>query len=136
MTGKQLAKCTLRLDAAWCVVSGAAVAAYSKRIAHLLEVPMPLVAAAGGATMVWGGAVAAVSTRDAWRPATGFVVGANTLAAAGLAGWAVAHHKRSARLALVLVAADVLALGVAQTIALAMGTADGEEPAEDRAAAA
>ena len=57
INGEKFGRWSLRLDAAYCVMLGAAVALFSGRIAEGLALPAPLIAAVGVAVVVRAGGI-------------------------------------------------------------------------------
>ena len=83
---ESLARQSLRWDAGYCVVMGAAAAVLAAPLASALDMATPLVLVGGIAAAVWGGFVARLAGASSWRTVTVIVVAANLMAAGALAG--------------------------------------------------
>lgn len=116
--GAAVGRWSLRLDAVYCAVLGAAVAFFAGPIAESLRLPMPLVAAIGVAVVVWAGLVAWMLARLPLRRALRFVMLANVGAALAVGAVSLAAATVFVVLAVLAVAVDVALFAVSQAVAL------------------
>ena len=117
MTGEELGRRTLALDASYCAAAGALALLARDPLARLLGVGPALVGASGGVTVGWAALLATLARRSAWRPAVRSVAAANLAAASALLALAAAHPRARARLLLGSVGVDVGAFATAQLAA-------------------
>lgn len=109
---------SLRLDAIYCTILGAAVAISAAPIAAVVALPQPLIAAAGIAVVFWAAVVLWMLMRLRIRTALRAVMGVNILAALLVAVCAVAAGTLLAVVAVLAVAVDVAIFAVSQAVAL------------------
>lgn len=131
MSGDRLGLLSLRLDAAYCLVLGGAVAALAPSWAPALGVPVPVVAGIGVAVVVWAAAVAWIAARLRLRVALRTVMVANVAAAAAVAAFSATTAGVLVLLAVLAVAADVGLFAGSQAVALRrLGAAPGGASAQ------
>lgn len=114
-----LARQSLRWDAGYCIVMGAAMAVFFSPIAAAVMAPKPLIAIGGVATAAWGGMVVRMSFGGPWRRITAYVVVVNLAATAALTLLAALGDLDTAgRVVLGSIAIQVLGLAAVQAHAL------------------
>ncbi|ARU50676.1 putative membrane protein YkgB [Cellulosimicrobium cellulans] len=118
MSGDRLGLLSLRLDAAYCLVLGAVVAALAPSWAPALGVPVPVVAGIGVAVVLWAAVVAWMTARLRLRVALRTVMVANVVAAAAVAAFSATTAGALVLLAVLAVAADVGLFAGSQAVAL------------------
>lgn len=118
MIPEELALQTLTTDSAYCLAFGAGTVVLSPKIARLVSLPTPLVAATGASSVAWGAWVGLAAGGGDWRTAAKVAAGANTLGAAALGALAVTRPTRGSRIAVAAVAVPVAAFAGAQIAAL------------------
>jgi hypothetical protein magn03003830 len=118
INGEKFGRWSLRLDAAYCVMLGAAVALFSGRIAEGLALPAPLIAAVGVAVVVWAGGIVWMLARLPLRSALRLVMVANTLAAPAVGFASATAATVLIALAVVTVAIDIALFATSQAVAL------------------
>ncbi len=116
--GRRVGVWSLRLDAIYCTLLGAAVALGAAPIAAVIALPQPLIAAAGVAVMLWAGLVLWMLVKIRMRSALRTVMGVNILAAVLIAVCAVAAGTLLAVVAVLAVAVDVAIFAASQALAL------------------
>jgi hypothetical protein len=119
MRGEWLARASLALEAAYCATVGALLIVFRVRLGSLSQLPAGLVAMAGAATVGWAMVVLGQTVRVDWRTGIKQTVAANVAASTLLAVGAAVHPTCGARALLAFTALDVMALAVAQVMALA-----------------
>jgi hypothetical protein len=118
INGERFGRWSLRLDAAYCVVLGAAVALFSGQIAEGVALPALLIAAAGVAVVVWAGGILWMLARLPLRSALRFVMVANVLAALAVGFASATAATLLIVLAVVTVAIDIALFATSQAVAL------------------
>ena len=118
INGERFGRWSLRLDAAYCVVLGAAVALFSGQIAEGVALPALLIAAAGVAVVVWAGGILWMLARLPLRSALRFVMVANVLAALAVGFAPATAATLLIVLAVVTVAIDIALFATSQAVAL------------------
>ncbi|MFF2495749.1 hypothetical protein [Agromyces sp. NPDC058064] len=116
--GGALGAWSLRLDAIYCVLLGAAVALGAGPIAEAVGIPGVLVSTAGLMVVLWAGLVLWMLAKLRIRTALRVVMRANVLAALLVALCAVAAGTLLVVVAVLSVAVDVAAFAVSQALAL------------------
>lgn len=116
--GETLGRWSLRLDAAYCLAVGAAVAAFAPLIAQNVALPTPLFVVAGVVVIVWAGLILAMLSRLPLRTALRAVLAVNVVAAAAVAAASVTAATALAVIAVLAVAVDVALFAVSQVAAL------------------
>ncbi|MFD6054011.1 hypothetical protein [Agromyces sp. NPDC060279] len=116
--GATIGRWSLRLDAAYCAVLGAAVALFAGPVAEAVRLPLPLVVVIGVAVVVWAGLVAWMLARLPLRRALRFVMLANLAAALAVGVVSTAAATVLVVLAVLAVAVDVALFAVSQAVAL------------------
>lgn len=116
--GRRVGVWSLRLDAIYCTLLGAAVALGAAPIAAVIALPQPLIAVAGIAVMLWAGLVLWMLVKIRMRSALRTVMGVNILAAVLIAVCAVAAGTLLAVVAVLAVAVDVAIFAASQALAL------------------
>ena len=81
INGEKFGRWSLRLDAAYCTMLGAAVALFAGPVSEGVALPPPLIVATGVAVVVWAGGIMWMLARLPLRSALRFVMAANMLAA-------------------------------------------------------
>ena len=127
MDGRRLGVWSLRLDAIYCAVLGAAVAVGAAPISDVVAIPQTLIAVAGVAVVLWAGLVLWMLVTLRIRTALRAVIGVNILAALLVAACATAAGTLRAVGAVLAVALDVALFAVSQAVALR--TLPGAQPA-------
>lgn len=118
MIPEELALQSLTTDSAYCLAVGVGTTVLSPKIARLVSLPTPLVAASGLSSVAWGAWVAMAAGSGDWRSATKVAAGANALGAAALGAVAATRPARGARIAVAAVAGPVAAFAGVQIAAL------------------
>lgn len=117
MTNIGLGQRSLRLDAAYCLVSGLLVLATAGKTAPMLAVHPSWVLAAGALTVSWSGLVWQLSRAPGVSALRG-VLAANLVAAAVLATASATVDAALVAIVLLLVAVEVTGFAASQAIAL------------------
>lgn len=118
INGEKFGRWSLRLDAAYCVLLGLGVAAFSGRIAEGVALPPALIATAGIAVVVWAGGILWMLALLPLRTALRLVMVANLLAAVAVAFASAAVATLLVMAAVVTVAVDIALFATSQAIAL------------------
>lgn len=118
INGEKFGRWSLRLDAAYCTVLGAAVALFAGRIAEGVSLPALLIAAVGVAVVVWAGGILWMLARLPLRSALRFVMVANVLAALAVGFASATAATLLIVLAVVTVAIDIALFATSQAVAL------------------
>ncbi len=108
----------LEAEAVYCAVVGVAAMALDRRLAGRLGMPRHFVRFAGGASLVWAGAVAGMSRQKPVAPALKAVATVNAVGAAGLAVVGARHPRMFGQLVFVGLAVEVGAFAGIQVAAL------------------
>jgi hypothetical protein len=117
-SGERIGRLSLRLDAAYCAVLGVGVAVAAPVISGPLPLPVAAVVATGVAVALWAGVVVLMLARLPLRAALRCVLGANVLAAAGIAAFSTTGATVLLLLAVLAVAVDVALFAGSQAVAL------------------
>ncbi|KAM9862282.1 hypothetical protein ACI1US_01892 [Leucobacter sp. BZR 635] len=118
INGHRFGVWSLRLDAIYCAILGAAVALSAPSIAAVVALPQPVIAAAGVAVTVWAGLVLWMVVKLRIRSALRMVMGVNVLAALLVALCATAAGTLLALVAVLAIAVDVALFAASQAVAL------------------
>jgi hypothetical protein len=118
INGEKFGRWSLRLDAAYCTVLGAAVALFSGQIAEGVALPALLIATAGITVMVWAGGIVWMLARLPLRSALRLVMIANILAALAVGFASATAATVLIVLAVVTVAIDIALFATSQAVAL------------------
>ena len=116
--GEELGRWSLRLDAAYCVILGVVVAAFSSQIARGVALPAGMIAVLGIIAVVWAGGILWMLARIPLRTALRLVMAANLLATCAVAFASTAAATLLVVVAIVAIAADVAIFAASQAIAL------------------
>lgn len=116
--GEKVGRWSLRLDSAYCVILGVAVALFSRQIADGVALPPLLVATAGIAVVAWAGRIVWMLARLPLRLALRCVMVANVLAAIAVGFASAAAATVLIVVAVVMVAIDITLFAASQAIAL------------------
>ena len=117
INGQKFGRWSLRLDAAYCIVLGAAVALFAGRIAEGVALPALLIVAAGVAVLVWAGGIIWMLAYLPLRSALRLVMIANLLAALAVGFASATAETLFVVLAVVTVAIDIALFATSQAIA-------------------
>ncbi|WP_420115014.1 hypothetical protein [Pseudactinotalea sp.] len=118
ITGHELGVWSLRLDAIYCTLLGAAVALGAAPIADVVALPQPLMTAAGIVVVLWAGLVLWMLRTLAIQTALRMVMGVNILAALLVAACVLAAGTLLAAVAVLAVALGIALFAVSQAVAL------------------
>ena len=118
MSGEELGRRLLRLDAVYCAGAGAIALVLFSPLARLLDAPAPLLAALGILTVGWAWVLLRLAARSDWRRVLTAVASANGLAAAAVLALGMLVPGTTGRLLLAAVAVEVAALAAGQIAAL------------------
>ncbi|SIN70969.1 hypothetical protein [Agromyces cerinus] len=118
INGERFGRWSLRLDAAYCAVLGAAVALGAGWIAQGVALPTLVIAAAGVAVVVWAGGVLWMLSRLPLRRALGLVGIANVLASLAVGLVSAAAASVLIVVAVLAVSIDIALFATSQAIAL------------------
>ena len=118
INGDKFGRWSLRLDAAYCTVLGAAVALFTGQIAEGIALPALLIATAGVAVVVWAGGILWMLARLPLRSALRLVMIANVLAAIAVGFASATAATLLIVLAVAAVAIDIALFATSQAIAL------------------
>lgn len=116
--GRVLGRWSLRLDAAYCALLGAAIALSSGWIAESIALPQPLIATIGVVVVLWAGTVLILLGTLHLRAALRFVMVANILAALAVGLTSVVGASLFAALAVIAIAIDIALFAASQAIAV------------------
>ena len=116
--GHKLDIWSLRLDAIYCTLLGAAVALGAGRIAEAVAIPQPVLVIAGVTVMLWAGLVLGMLLKLRLGLALCLVMGVNILAALLVAACTVAAGTTLAVVAVLTVAVDIALFAASQALAL------------------
>ena len=116
--GRKVGMWSLRLDAIYCTLLGAAVALFAAPIADGVALPEPLIAAVGVAVVFWAGLVLWMLMKLRIHTALRMVMGVNILAALLVAACAVAAGTVLAVVAVLAVAVDIALFAGSQALAV------------------
>lgn len=116
--GRKLGLWSLRLDAIYCTLLGAAVALGAAPIAAVVALPQPLIAAAGIVVVFWAGLVLWMLMRLRAQTALRLVMGVNILVALLVAVCVIAAGTLLAVAAVLAVAVDIAIFAGSQAVAL------------------
>lgn len=114
----RLGRWSLRIDAAYCLVLGVAIALGAGPVAHLVGLPPAVISVVGLVVVAWAGGVCWMLTRLPSRVALRVVMTANVLAAVAVASASVAVATALVAVALLTVAVDVALFATSQAVAL------------------
>lgn len=117
MTGQTLGLGSLRLDAAYCLILGVAVAAAGK-IAGVIALPESLLFATGGIVVVWAGLVFWMAGRVPMKIALRVVMGVNIVATALIAAASVTAASWFVVAVVLAIAIEVGLFAVSQAVAI------------------
>ncbi|MDA3146969.1 hypothetical protein JSO19_06205 [Leucobacter sp. UCMA 4100] len=118
INGRALGLWSLRFDAIYCALLGAAVAVASAQIARTIALPAWLLAVAGIVVVVWAGLVMVMVAKLRLRIALRLVMGVNIVAALLVAACSMTAGSMLAALIVVAIAIDILLFAVSQALAL------------------
>lgn len=116
--GHRLGIWSLRIDAIYCALLGAAVALGAAPIATVIALPHPLIVAAGVAVVVWSVSVLWMLARLRITTALRLVMGVNVVAALLIGLCVTVSGTLLAVIAVLAVAVDVALFAVSQALAL------------------
>lgn len=116
--GRKLGVWSLRLDAIYCTLLGAAVAICSGAISAVIAVPQALIATAGSVVVLWAGLVFWLLVKLRIQTALRAVMGVNILAALLVAVCALAAGTLLAVVAVLAIAVDIAIFAGSQALAL------------------
>ncbi len=116
--GRRLGLWSLRLDAVYCALLGAAVALGASPIAEVVAIPQPVIAATGIAVVLWAGLVLWLLVKLRIRTALRMVMGVNIPAALLVALCAAVAGTLLAVVAVLAVAVDIAIFAASQALAL------------------
>jgi hypothetical protein len=117
---EDLARRSLRWDAAYFALAGALSVSFAAPLGDHLGIPAWLAAITGFGILTWAVLVWGFARSDEWWGPSALVAGANLVAFTGLAMWAAATSGPGGAV-LGLAAAQVLALGLLQVVTLVLG---------------
>lgn len=118
INGEEFGRWSLRIDAVYSMVLGAAGALFAGQIAEGVPLPAPLIAAGGVAVVVWAGGILWMLARLHLRSALRFVMVANVLAALAVGFASATAATLLIVLAVVAMAIDIALFIISQAIAL------------------
>lgn len=118
INGEKFGRWSLRLDAAYCGVLGAAVALFTGQIAEGVALPALFIATAGIAVVVWAGGILLMLARLPLCFALRLVMVANVLAAIAVGFASATAATLLIVLAVVTVAIDIALFATSQAVAL------------------
>lgn len=118
INGETFGRWSLRLDAAYCVLLGAAVALFSDQIASGVALPAVFIAIAGVSVVVWAGGILWMLSRLPLRRALRLVMSANVLAAIAVGFASTTAATALVVLAVLAVAIDIAIFAASQAVAL------------------
>lgn len=118
INGETFGRWSLRLDAAYCVLLGAAVAIFAEQIAAGVALSPILIASAGVAVVVWAGGILWMLSRLPLRRALRLVMSANVLAAVAVGFASATAATALVVLAVLAVAIDIAIFAASQAFAL------------------
>lgn len=118
LNGRTIGIWSLRIDAIYCAILGAAVAVFAQTIARSIALPALVIAVAGVTVMVWAGLVLWMVLKLRIGVALRLVMGVNILAALLVAVSAATAGTMFAAIAVLAIACDVALFAVSQAIAL------------------
>ena len=118
INGEKFGRWSLRLDAAYCTMLGAAVALFAGPVSEDIALPAPLIVATGVAVVVWAGGIVWMLARLPLRSALRFVMAANMLAALAVGVVPATATTLLTMLAVVTVAIDIALFATSQAVAL------------------
>ncbi|MFF8816581.1 hypothetical protein ACF07D_01120 [Leucobacter sp. NPDC015123] len=118
MTGQTLGLGSLRLDAAYCLILGVAVAAAAGKIAGVIALPESLLFATGGIVVVWAGLVFWMAGRVPMKIALRVVMGVNIVATALIAAASVTAASWFVVAVVLAIAIEVGLFAVSQAVAI------------------
>ncbi len=116
--GRTLGIWSLRIDAIYCAILGAAVALAATPIASVVALPQPLILAAGIVVVLWASLVLWMVVKLRLRTALWTVMGVNVLASLLVALCAVAAGTLLAVVAVLAIAIDIALFAGSQALAL------------------
>lgn len=116
MTGEELGRRSLEVDAAYCAAAATVTLLARRPLARVLALPTSTVAVPALGTYVWVGLLARLARRPSWRSPVAAVAAANLGAAAVLLG--LAAKRRQGRILLAATALEVTAFACSQLVAL------------------
>lgn len=126
MTGRALGLGSLRLDALYCLVLGAIVAAAAGQIASVVALPRTLIVMTGILVLAWAALVLWMAERLPIRVALRVVLGVNIVATALIAAASVTAANWLAITVVLATAVEVGLFAVSQVVALRrIGAVDG-----------
>lgn len=115
---RALGRWSLRLDAIYCTLLGAAVALWAEPIAEVIAIPQPLIAVAGVVVVLWAGLVLWMLMKLRMETALRTVMGVNILASLLVAACAMAAGTLLAAVAVLAVTVDIALFAASQALAL------------------
>lgn len=118
MNGERLGTISLRLDAVYCLILGAIVAASSTVIATVVDLPALVILLAGLAVMGWAGLVEWMRSRLDLRVALRWVLIANVVATLAVALVSMTAATVLAVLAILAISVDIALFAGSQALAL------------------
>lgn len=118
MTGDQLARLSLRVDAIYCIVLGLLIAVTAPIASSGVAAPPALLIAIGSVTLLWGANVWRASYQRPIRTSTRLVMAANIAASVALATTGLVAGPTVLAFAAFVLAIDVGAFAVSQGVAL------------------
>lgn len=116
--GRRLGLWSLRIDAIYCTLLGAAVALGSAPISAVIALPQFLIAGPGGLVVLWAALVLWMLRALRLQTALRLVMSVNAVAALIVASCAAAATSTLAAVAVLSIAADVALFAVSQAVAL------------------
>lgn len=117
-SGDRIGRLSLRLDAAYCALIGAAVVIAAPAIAALFPVPVWTLITAGIAVVLWAGLILVMLARLQLRTALRLVMVANLLAAAAVAAISALGATLFVLMAVLTVAIDIVLFAGSQAYAI------------------
>lgn len=118
LDGRKLGLWSLRLDAGYCLILGAIVAAASAQISTIVSLPAVLLVSAGLIVMLWAGLVLVMAARIRLRLALTLVMIVNLLATVLILLASVTAATAMAAIFIVVIACEVFAFAFSQAYAL------------------
>ena len=118
MDGRRLGQLTLRLDAAYCALTGLCLLLFAGPLSEALALRSGVVFAAAVGSGVWALILGVAASRAALRPWLLRVYVTNVLAAGLIAALAVSRPLDAVSVALVAVSIEVAVFAVSQAVAL------------------
>ncbi|MBL3700341.1 hypothetical protein [Leucobacter luti] len=116
--GRTLGRWSLRLDAIYCALLGAAVAVGAAPLSTVIALPHAVITSAGIVVVIWSGLVLWMLMKLRIRAALLTVLGVNILATALVAVSATAAGTFLAAIAVLAIAVDIAIFAASQVLAL------------------